>query len=74
MPSSVRYHDLEKYFRTAQAYADTIWKRYFREYFPKWNQRWKWSKELVRVLKEGELVWLVDDSSNQQQEQSESNK
>ena len=60
MPSSVRYHDLRKSFKTAQAYADMIWKRWTREYLPQWNQRSKWSKEHERNLKEGELVWLVD--------------
>ena len=39
-----------------------IWKRWTRKYLPQWNQRSKWSKEHVRNLKEGELVWLVDDS------------
>ena len=62
MPSSERYHDLRKSFKTAQTYADMIWKRRTREYLPQWNQRSKWSKEHVRNLKEGELVWLVDDS------------
>ena len=62
MPSSERYHDLKKSLKTAQAYADMIWKRGIREYLPQWNHRSKWSKEHVRNLKEGELVWLVDDS------------
>ena len=62
MPSSERYHDLRKSFKTAQAYADMIWKRWTQEYLPQWNQRSKWSKEHVRNLKEGELVWIVDDS------------
>ena len=62
MPFSERYHDLGKSFKTAQAYADMIWKRWTREYLPQWNQRSKWSKEHVRNLKEGELVWLVDDA------------
>ena len=39
-----------------------IWKTWTREYLPQWNQRSKWSKEHVRNLKKGELVWLVDDS------------
>ena len=38
-----------------------IWKRWTREYLPRWNQRSKWSKENVRDLNEGESVWLVDD-------------
>ena len=62
VPSSERYHDLKKSFKMAQAYADMIWKRWTREYLPQWNQRSKWSKEHVRNLKEGDLVWLVDDS------------
>ena len=60
MPSSERYPDLRKSFKTAQAYADMIWKRLTREYLPQWRSLW--SKEHVRNLKEGELVWLVDDS------------
>ena len=39
-----------------------IWKRWTREYLPQWNQRSKWSKENVRNLKQGELVWLIDDA------------
>ena len=62
MPSNERYNDLRKSFKTAQAYADMIWKRWTQEYLPQWNQRSKWSKEQVRNLKEGELVWLFDDS------------
>ena len=62
MSSSERYHDLRKSFKTAQAYADMIWKRWTRECLPQWNQRSKWSKEHVQNLKEGELVWLIDDS------------
>ena len=38
-----------------------IWKRWTRERLPHLNQRSKWSKENVRNLKEGELLWLVDD-------------
>ena len=38
-----------------------IWKRWTREYLPQMNQRSKWSKEYVRNLKEGELLWLVDE-------------
>ena len=62
MPSSERCHDLRKSFKTAQAYADLIWKRCNSEYLPQWNQRSKWSKEHVQNQKKGELVWLVDDS------------
>ena len=62
MPSSERYNDLTKSFQTAQAYADLIWKRWTREYLPQWNQISKWSKEYMRKLNEGDLVWLVGDS------------
>ena len=63
LPCSERYHNLRKSFETNQAYADMIcWRRWTREYLSQWNQRSKWSKEHVRNLKEGELVWLVDDS------------
>ena len=62
MQSSERYQNLRKSFKTAQAYADMIWKRGNREYLPQWNQRTKWSREHVRKLKDGELVWLEDDS------------
>ncbi|XP_075241733.1 uncharacterized protein LOC142336705 [Convolutriloba macropyga] len=62
MSSSERYHDLRKSFKTAQAYADIIWKRWTREYLPQWNQRSKWSKEHVRNLKERKILWMVDDS------------
>ena len=59
--SSERYNDLRKSSKTAQAYADMIWKRWTREYLPQWNQRSKWSKGgHVRNLKEGEFVWLLD--------------
>ena len=62
MQSSECYHDMRKSFKTAQIYAQMIWKRWTRENLPQWNQRSKWSKKHVRKLKEGELVWLLDDS------------
>ena len=62
MQSSERYQNLRKSFKTAQAYADMIWKGGNREYLAQWNQRLKWSREHVRKLKDGELVWLEDDS------------
>ena len=38
MPSSERYHNLRKSFKTAQAYAGMIWKRWTCEYLPQWNK------------------------------------
>ena len=43
MPSSERYHDLRTSFKTAQAYADVIWKRWTRENLPQLKEsfcRW----------------------------------
>ena len=62
IPSSERYNYKRKSIKTAQVYADMIWKRWTREYLRQWKQRLKWSKEHVRNLEKGELVWLVDDS------------
>ena len=39
IPSSECYHDLRKAFKTTQAYADMIWKRWTLECLPQWNQR-----------------------------------
>ena len=55
-------HAVQWAFKTAQAYADMIWNRWTGEYLPQWNQRSKWSKEILRNLKKGDLLWLVDDS------------
>ena len=62
MPSTECYHDLRKSFKRGQAYAIMIWKRWTREYLPQWGQRSQWSNDQMRSLKEGEDVWLVDDS------------
>ena len=62
MPISERYHDLKKCFKTAQKYAEMIWKIWIRGYLPQWNQRSKCSKENERLLERGERVWMVDDS------------
>ena len=62
LSSIERYHDLRNFFKTAQAYADMIWRRWTREYLPEWKKRSKWSKKHVRNLKEGELVRLVGET------------
>ena len=62
MPFSECYHDQRKSFKKVQVYADMIPKGRTRGYLLQWNQRSKWSKEHVRNLKKGELVWLIDDS------------
>ena len=64
MPSSERYNELRKSFKTDQTYADMIWKRYTLTYLPHWKNISKWSEEHVPYLKEGELECLVDDFVN----------
>ena len=39
-----------------------IWSRWAKEYLPKWNVRSKWATDDERVLKIGDLVWLIDES------------
>ena len=48
-------------FRSCQAYADMIWKRWVKEYLPQNNVRAQWSKGSTN-LNIGDLVWLVDDN------------
>ena len=62
LPSYEPKHGPRKLFKTAQAYADMILKRWNCEYLPQCNQRSNWSKDHVRNLKDGKLVCLVDDS------------
>ena len=62
MPDSVRYVDCRKMYKVAQAYNEMIWNRWAKEYLPKWNVRTKWANGDERVLKVGDLVWLIDES------------
>lgn len=62
VPDAARYVDCRKLYKVAQAYNDMIWKRWITEYLPKWNVRTKWASHDGRVLKEGDLVWLIDES------------
>ena len=62
MPDSVRYVDCRKMYKVAQAYNQMIWNRWTKEYLPKWSVRSKWATDDERVLKVGDLVWLIDDS------------
>ncbi|XP_075255265.1 uncharacterized protein LOC142347986 [Convolutriloba macropyga] len=48
VPSSENYYDQKISFKSPQANAGIIWKRWTREYFPQWNRRSKWRKEKVR--------------------------
>ena len=62
MPDAVRYVDCRKMYKVAQAYNQMIWNRRAKEYLPKWNGRSKWAPDDERVLKVGDLVWLIDES------------
>ena len=55
--------DHRKCYARAQAYSDTIWYRWLREYVPTLNRRSKWSSHSNRDLKTGDLVWIVEPTS-----------
>ena len=55
--------DHRKRYARAQAYSDTIWYRWLREYVPTLNRRSKWSSHSNRDLKTGDLVWIVEPTS-----------
>ena len=55
--------DHRKRYARAQAYSDTIWNRWLREYVPTLNRRSKWSSQPNRDLKTGDLVWIVEMTS-----------
>ena len=62
LPYAEDYLDHRKAFRQSQAYADTIWNRFRKEYLPTLNRRQKWKTGEEPGLQEGQLVWLVEDS------------
>ena len=62
MYDAVRYVDCRKMYKVAQAYNQMIWNRWLKECLPKWNVRSKWATDDERVLKVGDLVWLIDES------------
>ena len=61
LPSHFRPEiDHRKRYVRAQAYSDSIWNRWLKEYVPNHNHCPKWSKSSERDLKTGDLVWLVE--------------
>ena len=48
-------------FRSCQAYADMIWKRWVKEYLPQNNTRSQWNKSEPN-LQVGDLVWMIEDN------------
>ena len=55
--------DHRKLFRQTQAYTKLIWDRFRKEYLPTLNNRQKWRSTSNETLKEGDLVWLIEDSN-----------
>ena len=62
MSDAVRYVDCRKMYKVAQTYNQMIWSRWAKEYLPEWNVRSNWATDDERVLKVGDLVWLIDES------------
>ena len=60
--SAEQFVDHRKLFRQTQAYADFIWDSFRKEYLPTLNCRKKWQTTTDRVLQQGDLVCLVEDS------------
>ena len=62
LPCTEEFIDRRKLFRQTQAYANLIWDRFRKEYLPTLNNRQKWRSTANETLKEGDLVWLIEDS------------
>ena len=62
LPSAEEFVDHRKLFRQTQAYANLIWDRFRKEYLSTLNNRQKWRSTTNENLKEGDLVWLIEDS------------
>ena len=62
LPCAEEFVDHRKLFRQTQAYANLIWDRFRKEYLPTLNNRPKWQSTANKTLKEGDLVWLIEDS------------
>ena len=54
--------DHRKRYVRAQAYSDTIWNRWLKDYVPSLNKRSKWPSQPERHLKTGDLVWIIEPS------------
>ena len=53
IPSSERYHDLRKSFKTAQANADMIWKDGLASIFQNGTRDWSGQKNMCKTWKKG---------------------
>ena len=63
LPCAEEFVDHRKFFRQTQAYANLIWDRFRKEYLPTLNNRQKWRSTTSETLKEGDLVWLIEDNA-----------
>ena len=63
LPCAEEFVDHRKLFRQTQVYAVLIWDRFRKEFLPTLNNRQKWRSTANETLKEGHLVWLIEDSN-----------
>ena len=54
--------DTEYSTKLLHAYANLNWDRFRKEYLPTLNNRQKWRSTANEMLKDGDLVWLIEDS------------
>ena len=57
------YTDRRRVFTVSQAYADMIWSRWNRDFFPQRNESSKWNREEVKQLEVNDLAWVVDENA-----------
>ena len=62
LPCTEEFVDHRKLFRQTKAYANLILDRFRKEYLPTLNNRKKWRSTANETRKEGDLVWLIEDS------------
>ena len=62
LPFAEEFVDYQKLFQQTQADANLIWDRFRNEYLPTLNKRQKWRSTANETLKEGDLVWFIEDS------------
>ena len=66
LPYAEEFVDHRKLFRQNQAYANLICDRFRKEYLPTLNNRQNWRSTANETLKEGNLLWLIEDSKKRE--------
>ena len=66
LPYAEEFVDHRKLFRQTQAYANLICDRFRKEYLPTLNNRQNWRSTANETLKEGNLLWLIEDSKKRE--------